>query len=109
MAPLAQKHNIKWRQMVWSEHIHVLRFVTCTENEVNWCLMFFFSKFLTIIRYFQLIGEMADYLEPPETDVVLIKSYFQAINSSLILPNTAPYKIAEFHYNTLKMRTTQNK
>lgn len=35
MAPLAQKHNIKWRQMIWSEHVHVLRFVTCTENEVS--------------------------------------------------------------------------
>lgn len=35
MAPLAQKHDIKWRQMIWSEHIHVLRFVTCTENEVK--------------------------------------------------------------------------
>lgn len=35
MAPLAQKHNIKWRQMIWSEHIHVLRFVTCTEDEVS--------------------------------------------------------------------------
>lgn len=35
MAPLAQKHDIKWRQMIWSEHVHVLRFVTCTENEVS--------------------------------------------------------------------------
>lgn len=35
MAPLAQKHNIKWRQMIWSEHIHGLRFVTCSENEVS--------------------------------------------------------------------------
>lgn len=35
MAPLAQKHNIKWRHIVWSEHIHALRFVTCTENEVS--------------------------------------------------------------------------
>lgn len=35
IAPLAQKHNIKWRQMIWSEHIHVLRFVTCSNEEVN--------------------------------------------------------------------------
>lgn len=35
MAPLALKHDIKWRQMIWSEHVHVLRYVTCTENEVN--------------------------------------------------------------------------
>lgn len=43
MAPLAQKHDIKWRQMIWSEHVHVLRFVTCTENEVNSCVMYFYD------------------------------------------------------------------
>lgn len=35
MVPLAQKHNIKWRHMLWSEHVHVLRFVACTEQDVN--------------------------------------------------------------------------
>lgn len=35
MVPLAQKHNIKWRQMIWSEHVHVLRFVSCLETEVR--------------------------------------------------------------------------
>lgn len=35
MVPLAQKHNIKWRHMLWSEHVHVLRFVACTEDEVS--------------------------------------------------------------------------
>lgn len=43
MIPLAQKHNIKWRQMIWSEHLHALRFVTCSESEViRWI---FFLKF----------------------------------------------------------------
>lgn len=41
MAPLAQKHDIKWRQMIWSEHVHVLRFVTCTESEVRHILNVF--------------------------------------------------------------------
>lgn len=36
ITPLAQKHNIKWRQIIWSEHVHVLRFVTCTESEVKY-------------------------------------------------------------------------
>lgn len=35
LVPLAQKHNIKWRQMIWSEHLHVLRFITCSETEVS--------------------------------------------------------------------------
>lgn len=109
MAPLAQKHDIKWRQMIWSEHIHVLRFVTCTEHEVSHSANFpSYPKLQALFGIFlQLIGELNDYLEPPETDVILIKSYFQAINSSVILPNTVPYKIAEHHYNAFKMRKAQ--
>lgn len=44
LAPLAQKHNVKWRQMAWSEHVHVLRFVTCSENEV-----WFASSFINFL------------------------------------------------------------
>lgn len=42
MVPLAQKHNIKWRKMIWSEHLHALRFVSCSETEVNLILNFLF-------------------------------------------------------------------
>lgn len=42
---------------------------------------------------------MFDYLEPAETDLLLIKSYFQAINSINVLKDTVPYKIASHHYN----------
>lgn len=36
MLPLAQKFNVKWRLRVWSEYVHVLRFVTCHEEEVSY-------------------------------------------------------------------------
>lgn len=36
LAPLQQRHNIKWRQMVWSEHIGVLRFISCVEKDVSY-------------------------------------------------------------------------
>lgn len=35
MVPLAQKYDIKWRKMVWSEHAIALRFITCGEEQVN--------------------------------------------------------------------------
>lgn len=35
MVPLAQKYNVKWRLRVWSEYVHVLRFVTCQEEDVS--------------------------------------------------------------------------
>jgi len=35
MIPLAQHCNIKWRNMVWSEHAAVLRFINCDETQVK--------------------------------------------------------------------------
>lgn len=43
MVPLAQKHNIKWKKMIWSEHVHALRFVCCSVTEVNFGYYQFFS------------------------------------------------------------------
>lgn len=35
MVPLAQKYDVKWRKMIWSEHAIALRFITCGEEQVN--------------------------------------------------------------------------
>lgn len=43
MVPLAQKHNIKWRKMIWSEHLHALRFVYCSETEVKFVIFLIFN------------------------------------------------------------------
>lgn len=89
MAPLAQKHNIKWRHIVWSEHVHALRFVTCNEHE--------------------LIGCFDDYLSPGETDSVLLKSYYQAIHSGYLLPDSVAYKIASHHVTIHKDKVNHKK
>lgn len=35
MVPLQQKYDVKWRKRVWSEHVAVLRFISCDENGVG--------------------------------------------------------------------------
>lgn len=50
---------------------------------------------------------MDDYLDPPECDKILLKSYYQAINSRILLPNTIPYRIAEHHVNAFKTKLSQ--
>lgn len=54
MAPLQQKYDVKWRKMVWSEHVAVLRFITCSENEVSLAMFDSYLKILICIRYFIL-------------------------------------------------------
>uniref|UniRef100_A0A1B0CE78 Putative rna polymerase ii-associated protein 1 n=1 Tax=Lutzomyia longipalpis TaxID=7200 RepID=A0A1B0CE78_LUTLO len=78
MVPLAQKYDAKWRKMIWSEHIAVLRFITCTVE--------------------QLCGGSIDpYLEPPETDSSLLKLYSLALNSNCLRKDSLPHKIAQHH------------
>lgn len=55
----------------------------------------------------QLIGALDDYLNPPECDKILLKSYYQAIHSRILLPNTIPYIIAEHHVNAYKTKLNQ--
>lgn len=89
LAPLAQRYNIKWRQMVWSEHVDCLVFVKCAEAD--------------------LIGGLEDYLEPLETDRTLLKCYYQAINSNRLVPGSIPHRIATHHVDAYraKMGKTQ--
>uniref|UniRef100_A0A182YAE1 RNA polymerase II-associated protein 1 C-terminal domain-containing protein n=1 Tax=Anopheles stephensi TaxID=30069 RepID=A0A182YAE1_ANOST len=77
MAPLAQRYDVRWRNMVWSEYVAVLRFITCEEHE--------------------LFGALAQYLEPVETDSVLLRSYGQTLNSNLLRPGSIPHRIAHHH------------
>lgn len=43
MAPLAQRYDAKWRKRVWSEHVAVLRFITCNESQVSAVLRLIFN------------------------------------------------------------------
>lgn len=77
LVPLAQKHNVKWRKLVWSEYAGCLRFLDCP------------------LEY--LCYDMNDYLYPIEADVSLLKSYVQALSTNLLRPNTIVFKIASHH------------
>ncbi|XP_055608804.1 RNA polymerase II-associated protein 1 [Uranotaenia lowii] len=84
MVPLAQRYDIQWRNLVWSEHVAVLRFITCSENE--------------------LFGTLDDYLQPEETDTTLVRFYSQALNSNLLRPSSIPARIAAHHVRAFRSR-----
>ncbi|XP_046963820.1 RNA polymerase II-associated protein 1 [Vanessa cardui] len=84
LVPLAQRHNVKWRKLLWSEYAGCLRALDCPES--------------------YLCYELNDYLYPEETDESLIKSYFRALSSNLLRPGTIAYKIAQHHVNNFKKK-----
>ncbi|XP_041761157.1 RNA polymerase II-associated protein 1 [Anopheles merus] len=84
MVPLAQRYDVRWRNMVWSEYVAVLRFITCGERE--------------------LFGTLEEYLEPAETDIVLLRSYGQALNSNLLRPGSIPHRVANHHVQVYRSK-----
>ncbi|KAF9423985.1 hypothetical protein HW555_000694 [Spodoptera exigua] len=63
LVPLAQRHDVKWRKLLWSEYAGCLRALDCPEE--------------------YLCYDINEYLQPEETDESLIQSYFQALSSNL--------------------------
>ncbi|KPI98938.1 RNA polymerase II-associated protein 1 [Papilio xuthus] len=88
LVPLAQRHNVKWRKMLWSEYAGCLRALDCPDD--------------------YLCYELNDYLYPEENDESLLKCYFRALNSNLMRRGTIVYRIAEHHVNNFKLRKTSN-
>ncbi|KAG7303263.1 hypothetical protein JYU34_011730 [Plutella xylostella] len=88
LAPLAQKHNVKWRKLLWSEYAGCLRALDCPEK--------------------QLCYDFKEYLHPEETDDSLLKSYFQALSSNLLRPNTLAHRIASHHVECHKKRKSDS-
>ncbi|XP_053616869.1 RNA polymerase II-associated protein 1 [Plodia interpunctella] len=85
LVPLAQRHNVKWRKLVWSEYAGCLRALDCPED--------------------LLCYEIKDYLYPEETDESLLRSYVHALNSNLLRPHTIAHRIAHHHVESFKKRT----
>lgn len=56
-----------------------------------------------------MIGTLDDYLNPPETDELLLKSYYQAMNSNLLLANAVPFQIASHHVRAHKEKLSQKR
>ncbi|KAI5633508.1 RNA polymerase II-associated protein 1 [Phthorimaea operculella] len=87
LVPLAQRHNVKWRKLLWSEYAGCLRALDCPEE--------------------LLCYDINDYFYPEETDESLLKSYFRALSGNLLRPNTIAYRIAEHHVRVFKQRTNK--
>lgn len=82
LVPIAQKHNVKWRKLLWSEYAGCLRALDCPEEH--------------------LCYELKEYLYPQETDESLVQSYFQALSSNLLRPGTIAHTIAKHHAENYK-------
>ncbi|XP_061722363.1 RNA polymerase II-associated protein 1 [Cydia pomonella] len=87
LVPLAQRHDVKWRKLIWSEYAGCLRALDCPE--------------------YRLCYELKDYLYPEETEVSLIKSYHRALTSNLVRPSTTAYAIAQHHVEAWNRRKDQ--
>ncbi|KAI8441864.1 hypothetical protein MSG28_005548 [Choristoneura fumiferana] len=85
LVPLAQRHDVKWRKLIWSEYAGCLRALDCPED--------------------RLCYQLNDYLYPDETDASLIKSYHRALTSNLVRPDTIAYAIAHHHVERNRQKT----
>ncbi|KAH8307195.1 hypothetical protein KR044_007267 [Drosophila immigrans] len=79
LLPLAQKYDNKWRRRIWSEHVQAMRFLNCDES--------------------LLIGGLAAYLDPVETEPSLVQLYGDALQQQLVRPGSIAHKIARHHFN----------
>lgn len=77
LIPLAQRYDVKWRKLIWSEHVDAIRCISCLEKNL----------FVNINKY----------LFPIETDVSLLKCYADALASGQVVKDSIPYKIATHH------------
>lgn len=69
---------------MWSEHVAVLRFISCAKEEL------IFSDFSAFIK-------KRSGLEDENYDISLLKSYNLAINMKQLKQDSVPWKIAEFY------------
>lgn len=104
MVPMAQKYNVRWRLLLWSENQCAVRFLRCEEADVSHSqdALFAFDRFF--IDFFQLFGTIDDYLQPIETDVNMLKSYYQAISSSMVPAGSVLHRIATHHLTHCKLK-----
>uniref|UniRef100_A0A146L171 RNA polymerase II-associated protein 1 n=1 Tax=Lygus hesperus TaxID=30085 RepID=A0A146L171_LYGHE len=88
LVPLAQKHNVKFKKIVWSELATILRLLRTPMSEVN----------------------MEHYLEPTESDPDLLMTYLRAVASGEVREAWCPvlYRMA-FHHVVSYISSNNNK
>lgn len=75
---------------------------------INSHSMFHFLSLSLFPPFSQLFGSLAEYLEPVETDVTLIKFYSQALHSNLLRPGSIPARIASHHVQAYRQRSANH-
>ncbi|BES89732.1 RPAP1-like, N-terminal [Nesidiocoris tenuis] len=77
LVPLAQKHDVKYKKIVWSELAYILRLIRSSPSEVN----------------------MEHYLTPTETDSNMLMTYLRAVATGVVKEEWCPilYRMA-FHH-----------
>lgn len=90
MVPLAQRYAVRWRQLVWSEHLAVMRFVQTPPDRL-------------------LGGGLQPYLEPAERDVTQLKYYHQAEQSMRFAEGSVALDIVQHHLRAHRERLAQQK
>lgn len=89
LVPIAQKHNVHYRKLLWSEHAGVLRYLRLPLKE--------------------LIIPLNEYLYPLEEDLSLIETYITALVRNTIKSEWCPipYTVALHHSAMYLKRTTK--
>ncbi|CAK9798178.1 RNA polymerase II-associated protein 1 [Anthophora plagiata] len=79
LIPIAQKHDVHYRKLLWSEHAGLLRYLKLPSE--------------------QLIIPLKEYFYPLEEDTSLIESYITALVRGIVKQNwcPVPYAIAVHH------------
>lgn len=85
MVPLAQKYDVKWRKLVWSEYVATMKFINCQDSD--------------------LLDDFNEYVCPIETDSSLLKCYSIALSSNLLRKDSVSWKIAENHVKNARKST----
>lgn len=78
LVPLAQKYDIKWRHLIWFEHVEIMKYFNCEDD--------------------MICGGIESYTIPKETDKKLLAQY-KRVGSLFYLTNgeTLPLFIARHH------------
>lgn len=78
LVPLAQKYDIKWKNLIWFEHLDGLRYLNCEED--------------------MLCGGIEAFTVPMESDKKLLAQYKRVgTNWLFINGDTLPLQIAKYH------------
>ncbi|XP_053990065.1 RNA polymerase II-associated protein 1 isoform X1 [Hylaeus volcanicus] len=79
LAPIAQRHDVHYRKLLWSEHAGLLRYIRLPSE--------------------RLVIPLKEYLYPLEEDTSLIESYITALVREIVRENWCPipYAIAVHH------------